>query len=1183
MRRLPLAASPPLATLLLSTLALAACNDAGLTKFNAAPVANITSHGPDDDGDNPQLLEGAITEFTGKVSDPDDSAETLITTWYLGEEQICETAVATASGGTSCTERVDLSSDRIRLVVSDPENATETASVNLDIIPTEAPDALISSPLEIDRHYADVRITFEGLVEDVEDAETDLIVTWESDLDGVINAANEPDDAGGLIGRANLTEGEHLITLHVEDTHGKTGTDNVAITVGPANRTPDCSIHRPADGSVWTHGETVTFEGLATDLDVGPDELDASWRSDIDGLLDVSNPALTGELLFDATTLSKGTHTITLTVADDVEATCIDSMQIIVDTPPDVEITAPVDGTENNEDVPHAFTATVFDEQDAAPALTLVWESDVDGTFSTDPAAVDGTVSLPEVSLSVGQHIITLTATDTVGLTSSASISVEVNGLPTAPVVSIDPDPPGSGDDLTATIDTASTDPDGDAITYAYSWTVDTTATAHATAVIAAADTLKDEVWEVTVTPDDGVGVGPSATASVTIGNGAPVVATGAVTPTSPTTNETLTVAATATDPDGDTTTLRYEWFVNGFSTGQTGTTLDGASYFDRSDSVTVEIIANDGDDDSAVFTSTGVTVVNTAPGTPGISVTPAAPRSSNDDIVCEIATVAPDDDADALTYVFSWTVDSVAFTSVTDTATTSTVDASDIGIGEVWECTVYADDGTDVGPSVSASVTSVKGFNGWSSTTVSLGDSDNMFVGEDLSDYVGWAVAGPGDVDGDGYPDLMMGGYNSADGSTRTGMAFIIAAGSLSASASIDLADADWRFIGEDAADQAGKSVSGAGDVDGDGVADLLVGGPNIDDGVTNAGGVYLILGAELGTTPDIYLYDAQALLVGEETGDRVGETISTAGDVDGDGLDDLVIGAWSNDDAGLGAGKTYLILGASSVTGTTSLADADLAWTGEAAGDASGASVAGVTATQSGDIDGDGLDDLLIGAWGNDDGGSAAGKAYVVLSSAMPASGAPLSSASVGLIGEGANDFAGYSVAIPGDVDGDGAADLVVGAYGDSPSGSRSGRSYLVYASTISGASTLDLSSADHRYAGEAVSDLSGIRVSGAGDVDNDGLADFLVGAPANDTGGSNSGTVYLVLAENIPTTRNIGLSTIDYGFTGEDSGDQAGYGMAAAGDVDGDGFDDMLIGAYGSNDGGTDAGKVYLMLSP
>ena len=179
--------APPILAILL----LAGCNDAGLTKFNAEPTAEITSHGPDAAHNPPSIYEGALVTFAGEVSDPDDTFEDLSVVWYLGDEILCEATPADALGGSTCEGRTDLDSDSVRLVVSDPENKTATATVQLDIVPTEAPDALISAPLETGRYYADLRITFEGLVTDTEDSPDALGVTWESDLDG---------DLGNLIG-----------------------------------------------------------------------------------------------------------------------------------------------------------------------------------------------------------------------------------------------------------------------------------------------------------------------------------------------------------------------------------------------------------------------------------------------------------------------------------------------------------------------------------------------------------------------------------------------------------------------------------------------------------------------------------------------------------------------------------------------------------------------------------------------------------------------------------------------------------------------------------------------------------------------------------------------------------------------------------------------------------------------
>ena len=120
----------------------------------------------------------------------------------------------------------------------------------------------------------------------------------------------------------------------------------------------------------------------------------------------------------------------------------------------------------------------------------------------------------------------------------------------------------------------------------------------------------------------------------------------------------------------------------------------------------------------------------------------------------------------------------------------------------------------------------------------------------------------------------------------------------------------------------------------------------------------------------------------MGEAEGDESGSSVASAGDVDGDGLDDLLMGAWGNNEGGADAGKTYLMMGSTVAAGITTgsaswdVGQADASFVGQYGDDYSGSSVA-----SAGDVDGDGLDDLVIGASQNDEGGSNSGKTYLVL----------------------------------------------------------------------------------------------------------------------------------------------------------------------------------------------------------
>ncbi|MFT5684613.1 MAG: hypothetical protein ACI8RZ_005557, partial [Myxococcota bacterium] len=240
--------------------------------------------------------------------------------------------------------------------------------------------------------------------------------------------------------------------------------------------------------------------------------------------------------------------------------------------------------------------------------------------------------------------------------------------------------------------------------------------------------------------------------------------------------------------------------------------------------------------------------------------------------------------------------------------------------------------------------------------------------TGEAASDYSGSAVSGDGDFDGDGINDTLIGAWGDDDGGSTAGAAYVVYG---SVSGEMSLSDADLKLTGADSGDYAGSAVDFAGDFDGDGLDDVLIGAWREDTGASNAGAAYLVLGGVTGT---LSLTSAALTLTGESSGDYSGAAVAGVGDVDGDGLSDIFVGAWGDDDGGSSAGAAYLILGG--VTGTLSLASADLKLTGESSGDYSGSAVAG-----AGDVDGDGLDDLLIGAYGEDTEGSQAGAAYLVL----------------------------------------------------------------------------------------------------------------------------------------------------------------------------------------------------------
>ena len=334
------------------------------------------------------------------------------------------------------------------------------------------------------------------------------------------------------------------------------------------------------------------------------------------------------------------------------------------------------------------------------------------------------------------------------------------------------------------------------------------------------------------------------------------------------------------------------------------------------------------------------------------------------------------------------------------------------------------------------------------------------------------------------------------------------------------------YVFTGEAAADQFGWSLSGAGDVNNDGFDDLIVGAPFNDAGGGEAGRAYVYSG-QSGTR--LYTF------TGEGPFDRFGISVSGAGDVNNDGYDDLIVGAPF---VGGNVGRAYVYSGQSGALLHT--------FTGEAVMDDFGISV-----SSAGDVNDDGFDDVIVGATRG--GGGNAGRAYVYSGQG----GALLHT----FTGEAAEDRFGYSVSGAGDVNNDGFDDLIVGANYNNAGGARAGRAYV-----YSGQSGALL----YTFTGETAYDLFGESVSGAGDVNNDGYDDLIVGAAGNDAGGSNAGRAYVYSGQS---------GALLYTFTGEAAGDQFGRSVSGAGDVNNDGFDDLIVGAYFNDAGGGFAGRAYV----
>ncbi|RME53104.1 MAG: hypothetical protein D6795_05865, partial [Deltaproteobacteria bacterium] len=457
----------------------------------------------------------------------------------------------------------------------------------------------------------------------------------------------------------------------------------------------------------------------------------------------------------------------------------------------------------------------------------------------------------------------------------------------------------------------------------------------------------------------------------------------------------------------------------------------------------------------------------------------------------------------------------------------------------------------------------------------LSLANADAAYEGLAAADGAGFSVAGAGDVNGDGQPDFLVG----APGNPGHVYLFF---GRSSGWRQATLADADYVFTG--AAQEAGYAVAGVGDFNGDSFDDFVIGAPSAG---ASDGKVYLVLGRRSWPSGEILLeQDADAVYAGTN-GEGAGLAVARLGDVTGDHLEDFAVGAPLHNAA---TGRVHLFFGRT--TGVPSQLTPDVTLAGESAGSLAGSAVAGI-----GDVNNDNIADFIVGAPGFEPNFSQpkAGKAYMFLGRASWDGITSLSANATGSFrGTAAGDEVGFSVAGAGDVNGDGLDDFLVGApFSGGPSDT--GSVYLFLGKTAGWLrDRLIDDDADVLYTGSGTNDLAGYALGGGTDINQDGFDDFLVSMPQADLQGGTSGTgkVFVIYGRstlgtvgNTPLPTVIGLPSsigqaAGLSYVGEDVDTFTGSAVAMPGDVNGDLFPDLLVGAADFTNGAAKQGKAYLL---
>ena len=503
-------------------------------------------------------------------------------------------------------------------------------------------------------------------------------------------------------------------------------------------------------------------------------------------------------------------------------------------------------------------------------------------------------------------------------------------------------------------------------------------------------------------------------------------------------------------------------------------------------------------------------------------------------------------------------------------------------------------------------------------------GDNGFILTGTNTFDNFGIAVESIGDINNDGIDDLAIASRQN-DGqvsNSPTSDVYVLFGSTDFDAGAIDIENLDgsdgFIFRSNEDGDGFGIEVAALGDIDGDGVADFAVTasstdrGLDVNEGPVNAGAVHVVLGGtDVGSdgliTAQSLLADGNGFsLFGSATLRQIGSDLSGTGDINGDGFDDFVISQrfQAGQDVTTGVGRATVVFGSEDL-GAANIDLSNLSTL-------DGFIIEGVSendqlaqdASNIGDVNGDGIDDLLLSTPATDTStDSSVGTAYLVFGSTDLGEGGSFDLTTldgtngIAFLGVDSSDFAGFAVTGLGDFNGDGVDDFAVAAYlADPEDGEIRGETYVVYGGTELGADggTVNLGDIDGLNgvtivgSGVTGSTNAGFDVEGIGDVNSDGFADILIGAPTFNDGTTRfaTGASYVVFGSDeafADRTIDLGNLSEDEGFAifGDIQNARFGENVASAGDFNGDGIPDLAIGIDDATVGeNRSAGEVFVL---
>lgn len=503
-------------------------------------------------------------------------------------------------------------------------------------------------------------------------------------------------------------------------------------------------------------------------------------------------------------------------------------------------------------------------------------------------------------------------------------------------------------------------------------------------------------------------------------------------------------------------------------------------------------------------------------------------------------------------------------------------------------------------------------------------GVSGVVINGISEQDYAGESISNIGDFNNDGFDDIAIGSRAGTNGE-YSGQVYIIFGNDtlpdrieLNAlnNLSSPFGTAGITFNGISAFDVA-NVVSGIGDFDNDGISDIIIGAPGSDSNGDNSGQCFVIFGSDSPFPKTVELSELNdplgvrgIVIHGVDAEDLTCNSVHSAGDLNNDSVDDLIIGAEDADPDNIPSGRSFVLFGtAGDAPAMIELRDLNASPTVGVAGiklngndfnEDSGYSVG-----DAGDINGDGINEIIIGARAADPNGRSSGRSYVIFGRS---SGFPsvielrllnTSAGEDGMIFNGISedDLSGQVVNGLGDINSDGFDDFGIGTRNPGQFGEPTGQSYVILGSSNIVPGEFELSNLGSGSVPPGIIINGNITIGGsftaqthinaAGDINADGIDDFVIGASNGNPNGTNSGQSHVLFGRSEGFQGVINLSELESDpnidgmiINGKSAGDRSGFNVSYAGDINGDGTSDLMISSYLASPNGTRSGQVYIV---